>query len=56
MASVSLILYNPIVVVFFCFQYGTSALVWASRKGHSDVVKTLLCAGANVNTVGTVGF
>ena len=38
----------------FILQYGTSALVWATRKGHKDVVEKLLEKGANVDTAGTV--
>jgi ankyrin repeat-rich membrane spanning protein len=33
-------------------KYGTSALVWASRKGHTEIVDMLLKAGANVDTAG----
>ena len=35
-------------------QYGTTALIWACRKGHFDVAKLLISKGANVNSVGTV--
>lgn len=36
------------------FQYGTTALVWASRKGNVEIVDILLKAGANVDTAGMV--
>ena len=28
-------------------QYGRTALIWASKEGHLEVVETLLAAGAN---------
>jgi ankyrin repeat-rich membrane spanning protein len=40
----------------FCLQYGTTALVWACRKGSVDIVDSLLKAGANVDTAGMVIF
>lgn len=40
--------------VFFILQYGTTALVWACRKGTVDIVDSLLKAGANVDTAGMV--
>lgn len=40
----------------FYFQYGTTALVWASRKGNVEIVDALLKAGANVDTAGMVRF
>jgi len=36
------------------FQYGTTALIWASRKGNIEIVDNLLKAGANVDTAGMV--
>ena len=36
------------------FQYGTTPLIWASRKGHAEIVKALLNEGANVDTTGMV--
>lgn len=39
---------------FSHFQYGTTALVWASRKGNAEIVDTLLKAGATVDTAGMV--
>lgn len=38
----------------YCFQYGTTALVWACRKGNPEIVDCLLRAGANVDTAGMV--
>lgn len=40
----------------FLLQYGTTALVWACRKGSVDIVDSLLKAGANVDTAGMVIF
>lgn len=36
-------------------RYGRSPLVLATRKGHIEVVKVLLDAGANINTAGDRG-
>lgn len=33
-------------------KYGTTALVWACRKGNAEIVDILLKAGANVDTAG----
>jgi ankyrin repeat protein len=44
------------ILVFFYLQYGTTALVWACRKGNVDIVESLLKAGANVDTAGMVTF
>ena len=30
-------------------QYGITPLIWASLKGHLEVVKTLVASGADVN-------
>ena len=46
--------YNQIVVC--TFQYGTTSLVWAARKGHLKVIQTLLAQGADVNIAGTVSY
>lgn len=35
-------------------QYGTTALIWAARKGHYDCVTHLLENGANVDQEGAV--
>ena len=41
------------VMYFISFvQYGTTALVWACRKGDAAIVRVLLNAGANVDTAG----
>ena len=45
---------NQIVVC--TFQYGTTSLVWAARKGHLKVIQTLLAQGADVNIAGTVSY
>lgn len=33
-------------------KYGTTALVWACRKGNAEIVDILLKANANVDTAG----
>ena len=33
-------------------KYGTTALIWASRKGRTDIAEMLLRAGASVDAVG----
>ena len=40
---------QPLVMMTFVLQYGCTLLYTASWKGHLDVVKTLLEAGANIN-------
>ena len=40
---------QPLVMMTFVLQNGCSPLYVASWKGHLDVVKTLLEAGANIN-------
>ena len=42
-------LVQPLVMMTFVLQYGWSPLHKASDKGHLDIVKTLIEAGANVN-------
>jgi ankyrin repeat-rich membrane spanning protein len=38
------------------FQYGTTPLIWACRKGHADIVTELLQHGAYVDNTGMVGY
>jgi len=33
-------------------QFGNTALIWACRKGHSEIVQFLLMAGSPVDNVG----
>lgn len=40
----------------FSSQYGTTPLVWACRKGYTEIVPLLLEAGANVDTAGMVKY
>ena len=42
-------------MMIFVLQNGCSPLMTASDKGHLDVVKTLIEAGANVNNTNKVG-
>lgn len=35
------------VLLFFSLQHGMTALIWASGRGHTEVVDHLLEAGAN---------
>ena len=42
-------------MVTFVFQDGLSPLMIASEKGHDEVVKTLIEAGANINHTNQVG-
>ncbi len=37
-------------------QDGATALYWASRNGHDEIVRVLLAAKATVNTQTKVGF
>lgn len=41
-------------VTLSCCQYGTTPLIWASRKGHYDCVTHLLKNGADVDQEGAV--
>ena len=45
---------QPLVMMTFVLQDGCSPLYVASLKGHLDVVKTLLEAGANINQANKV--
>jgi len=36
------------------FQYGTTPLIWACRKGHTEIVEMLLHAGAVADKAGMV--
>ena len=40
---------------FFFFQYGNTAMIWAARRGASDVVECLLHHHADPNIVGSNG-
>ena len=42
-------LVQPLVMMTFVLQDGQSPLHAASEKGHFDIVRTLIEAGANVN-------
>ena len=42
-------LYEVLFCSFSSYQDNTTPLYMASQKGHHDVVKTLLGAGADVN-------
>lgn len=35
-------------------QYGTTPLIWAARKGFTEIVEMLLADGANVDNTGMV--
>ena len=48
-------LVQPLVMMTFVLQNGWSPLNGASEKGHLDVVRTLLEAGANINQADKVG-
>ncbi len=37
-------------------QDGSTAVYWASRNGHDEIVRVLLAAKAAVNTRNKVGF
>ena len=39
---------------FLYSQHGMSSLIWASGRGHSEVVSDLLNAGANLNAADKV--
>ena len=43
------------VMVTFVLQDGWSPLMIASEKGHDEVVKSLIEAGANINHTNQVG-
>ena len=49
-------LVQPLVMMTFVLQNGWSPLNGASEKGHLDVVKTLLEAGANIDQGNNVGI
>ena len=37
------------IIIHSSLQYGTSSLMLACRKGHAEVVKILVSAGAHVD-------
>ena len=41
--------------VVFTFQYGTTPLVWACRRGHKEIADMLLSENATVDNAGMVG-
>ena len=41
--------------VVFTFQYGTTPLVWACRRGHKEIADMLLSEHATVDNAGMVG-
>ena len=45
---------QPLVMMTFVLQNGSSPLCAACFNGHLDLVKTLLEAGANINQVNKV--
>ena len=47
--SISLVLCVTVVSSCLVIQYKMTALHYASRNGHTEVVKVLLAAGANIN-------
>lgn len=50
----ALIGYNTTMFSLSLIQYGTTPLIWASRKGHYDCVMHLLENGADVDQEGAV--
>lgn len=51
------LLYNAESISFhmsYVVQYGSTPLIWAARKGYTDVVNILLTAKANVDQSGMV--
>ena len=49
-------IYSQMMCDMLMLQYGTTPLIWASRKGHNDIVELLLLGGANVDNSGMVGI
>lgn len=42
--------------IVFLLQYGSTALIWAARKGYLSIVKSLLEVGASPDAVGMVSI
>ena len=40
----------------YILQDGYTALIWASARGHTNVVQALLAAGANTDAVNYVSY
>lgn len=36
-------------------KFGSTALIWAARKGHLNIVEKLLISGAEIDAVGMQG-
>ena len=45
---------QTVTVEFVCLQHGMTALIWASGRGHTQVVEELLDAGADANSADKV--
>ena len=50
------LLVQPLVMMTFVLQDGWTPLYIASNRGHLDIVKTLIEAGANVNQTNKVSL
>ena len=49
-----IVMRNHVTQILFYFQYGTTPLIWACRKGHAEIVDMLLADGAVVDKAGMV--
>lgn len=41
--------------MYSIFQFGSTALIWASRRGFCEIASLLLESGADINAVGAGG-